>query len=250
MLVKIIKKQRFLQLIAISCALCSVSVARAAKVDSTHVGRGAHYEVVMTTSKGTVRLALYNDTPRHRDNFVKLIKSGFYNQLLFHRVIKEFMIQCGDPASREASAIKVYGNDDAGYKLDAEISPKRYHHKGALAAARESDVANPSRESSSSQFYIVVGKVHNDSTLTVARDRIAKQNGTEITPEREQVYRKEGGSPHLDGSYTIFGEVVSGMGNVEQIARQMTDSRDRPLDDIFIKKINVEVVKDRKRDDF
>lgn len=248
MLVKVIKKRMLFIIMAISSLVGSFGAVHAAKLDSTHIGNGAKYRVLIQTSKGPIVFDLLNETPRHRDNFVKLAGSGFYDQILFHRVIKGFMIQTGDPTSRDASAVKVYGDNDAGYKLDAEISPRYYHKQGAVAAAREGDANNPTRQSSSSQFYIVTGKQMNDSLLSVARDRIKQQNGAEITPEREKVYRTKGGAPHLDGSYTIFGEVVHGMGNVEQIAKLARDTRDRPVDDTFIKSVTVKIVRDRKRD--
>ncbi len=216
-------------------------------------GQGAHYVVKMKTSRGTVRFRLYNDTPLHRDNFVRLAERGFYDNLLFHRVIRDFMIQTGDPQSNEGSQVTVYGENDAGYKLDAEIVPRHYHRRGAVAAAREGDALNPERRSSGSQFYIVTGRVHNDSTLTAARHRIAAgaadPAGAQITPQRERVYRTAGGAPHLDGSYTVFGEVIGGMGRVVRISKLPTDSQDRPKnEDVYIKSMTVKVVKDRRRD--
>lgn len=247
--VKLVKFSGIL-LLAAACSLC-FSPAAAKKV--LKAGQGAHYVITMKTSKGTVKFRLFNDTPRHRDNFVKLAEQGFYDNLLFHRVIRDFMIQTGDPESIEASEVKIYGNADAGYKLDAEIVPRYYHKRGAVAAAREGDDVNPLRQSSSSQFYIVTGKEQNDSTLTAAQQKIAERAaeaaGAHITPEREKVYRSTGGAPHLDGSYTIFGEVTGGMGNMLRISKLPTDSQDRPRnEDIYIKKVKVEVVKDRKRD--
>ena len=216
-------------------------------------GQGAHYVVKMKTSRGTVRFRLYNDTPLHRDNFVRLAERGFYDNLLFHRVIRDFMIQTGDPQSIEGSQVTVYGENDAGYKLDAEIVPRHYHRRGAVAAEREGDALNPERRSSGSQFYIVTGRVHNDSTLTAARHRIAAgaadPAGAQITPQRERVYRTAGGAPHLDGSYTVFGEVIGGMGRVVRISKLPTDSQDRPKnEDVYIKSMTVKVVKDRRRD--
>lgn len=248
--VKLIKKIRYLLLTA-SCCLLALSAG--AKKKALTVGQGAHYEVTMKTSKGTVKFRLFNDTPRHRDNFVRLAEKGFYDNLLFHRVIRDFMIQTGDPQSVEASLVKVYGDADAGYKLEAEIVPRYFHKRGAVAAAREGDDVNPARRSSGSQFYIVTGKVQNDSTLTAARQKIAERTadaaGAQITAEREKVYRTAGGAPHLDGSYTIFGEVVSGMGTVTKISKLPTDSQDRPRDkDVYIKEMKVELVKDRKHD--
>lgn len=248
--VKLVKIFRYL-FIAASC--CLFAVPAGAKKKALVAGEGAHYVVTMKTSKGTVKFRLFNDTPKHRDNFVKLARSGFYDNLLFHRVIRDFMIQTGDPESIEASQVKVYGNADAGYKLDAEIVSRYFHKRGAVAAAREGDDVNAARQSSGSQFYIVTGKVQNDSTLTAAQKKIAERAadpaGAQITPEREKVYRTVGGAPHLDGSYTIFGEVVSGMGTVLKISKLPTDSQDRPKgDDIHIKGVKVEVVKDGKRD--
>lgn len=248
--VKLGQKIRCL-LAAVSC--CLLALPGTAKKKTLVAGQGAHYEVTMKTSEGSIRFRLFNDTPKHRDNFVKLAERGFYDNVLFHRVIRDFMIQAGDPESVEASQVKVYGNADAGYKIDAEIVPRYYHKRGAVAAAREGDEANPSRQSSSSQFYIVTGRVQNDSTLTAARNKIAERaadpEGAQITAEREKVYRTVGGAPHLDGSYTIFGEVVSGMGTVMKISKLPTDSQDRPKgEDVYIKNVKIKTVKDRKRD--
>lgn len=232
--------------------LAGMTVGPAAAKKTLVVGQGAHYEVKMKTSEGTFRFRLFNDTPNHRDNFVKLAEQGFYNNLLFHRVIRDFMIQTGDPESIEASQVKVYGDTDAGYRLEAEIVPRYYHRRGMVAAAREGDAENPTRQSSSSQFYVVTGRVQNDSTLTAARRQIAERaadpSAAQITPEREKVYRTVGGAPHLDGSYTIFGEVVGGMGRVMKISQLPTDTQDRPKEDVYIREVTVKVVKDRKRD--
>ena len=233
--------------------LSGVGIESATAARKLVAGQGAHYVVKMKTSRGTVRFRLYNDTPLHRDNFVRLAERGFYDNLLFHRVIRDFMIQTGDPQSIEGSQVTVYGENDAGYKLDAEIVPRHYHRRGAVAAAREGDALNPERRSSGSQFYIVTGRVHNDSTLTAARHRIAAgaadPAGAQITPQRERVYRTAGGAPHLDGSYTVFGEVIGGMGRVVRISKLPTDSQDRPKnEDVYIKSMTVKVVKDRRRD--
>lgn len=247
--VKVVKKNGCLLLMLL---VLSAVVDTAAAKKTLVVGQGAHYEVKMKTSEGTFRFRLFNDTPNHRDNFVKLAERGFYNNLLFHRVIRDFMIQTGDPESIEASQVKVYGNADAGYKLEAEIVPRYYHRRGVVAAAREGDAENPARQSSSSQFYVVTGRVQNDSTLTAARRQIAERAAdpaaAQITPEREKVYRTVGGAPHLDGSYTIFGEIVGGMGRVMKISQLPTDTQDRPKEDVYIREVQVKVVKDRKRD--
>lgn len=230
----------------------SAGVERTAAKKTLVVGQGAHYEVKMKTSEGAFRFRLFNDTPNHRDNFVKLAERGFYNNLLFHRVIRDFMIQTGDPESIEASQVKVYGNADAGYKLEAEIVPRYYHRRGVVAAAREGDAENPTRQSSGSQFYIVTGRMQNDSTLTAARRQIAERAAdpasAQITPEREKEYRTVGGAPHLDGSYTIFGEIVGGMGRVTKISQLPTDTQDRPKEDVYIREVQIKLVKDRKRD--
>lgn len=247
--VNVVKIIRSLLITAICCLVVSPATAKR----TLTVGAGAHYVIKMKTSEGTVKFRLFNDTPKHRDNFVKLAQQGFYDNLLFHRVIRDFMIQCGDPESIEASLVKVYGNADAGYKIDAEILPRYYHKRGMVAAAREGDDVNPTRQSSSSQFYIVTGKVQTDSTLAAARkkieERAANPAEAQITPDREKVYRKIGGAPHLDGSYTIFGEVLSGMGTVMRISKLPTDAQDRPKnEDVYIKSIQIKVVKDRKKD--
>lgn len=230
----------------------SAGVERTAAKKTLVVGQGAHYEVKMKTSEGAFRFRLFNDTPNHRDNFVKLAERGFYNNLLFHRVIRDFMIQTGDPESIEASQVKVYGDADAGYKLEAEIVPRYYHRRGVVAAAREGDAENPTRQSSGSQFYIVTGRMQNDSTLTAARRQIAERAAdpasAQITPEREKEYRTVGGAPHLDGSYTIFGEIVGGMGRVTKISQLPTDTQDRPKEDVYIREVQIKLVKDRKRD--
>ncbi len=226
--------------------LLGALAAHGKEPDPLVAGQNAHYEVTLATSEGTIRWMLYNDTPRHRDNMVKLVQQGFYDHLIFHRVIRDFMIQIGDPKSSEMSHVTVYGNNDAGYKLDAEILPNHFHKRGAIAAAREGDATNPERKSSGSQFYIVVGAPLNDQTLQTARDRIALQKGAEITPECEAVYRTEGGTPHLDGSYTVFGEVVSGMDVVLKISKTSTDRQDRPKNDVYVKSAKVELVPDKK----
>ncbi|MDE5944184.1 MAG: peptidylprolyl isomerase [Rikenella sp.] len=247
--VKVIKKSRLWLTVAF-CGLLTLSAAQAERKRTLVAGQGARYVATIKTSKGTVRFRLFNDTPIHRDNFVRLAEQGFYNNLLFHRVIRDFMIQTGDPESVEASQVKVYGEADAGYKLDAEILPHYYHRRGVVAAAREGDAENPTRRSSGSQFYIVVGRIQNDSTLAGAREKIAARaadpTAAQITPEREKVYRKQGGTPHLDGSYTIFGEVISGIGVVRRISELPTDLQDRPKnEDIHIKNIKIKLVKGR-----
>lgn len=209
------------------------------------VGQNAHYEVKVYTSLGNFEVELFNDTPIHRDNFVKLANDNFYNNIIFHRIIKDFMIQAGDPASKSASAIARYGSSDVGYNIPAEIVNTHFHQKGALAAAREPDETNPNRESSGSQFYVVTGKVFNDSTMTKVKEILAKNGTREISQQKEQAYRTVGGAPHLDGSYTIFGQVIAGMKTIEKISQVRTSKMDRPIEDIFIIKIEVKKVEDR-----
>lgn len=240
------------------------------------------------TSMGDIKVKLYNETPKHRDNFIKLAKDGTYNGTLFHRVIKDFMVQAGDPESKNAPKGKMLGSGDVGYTVPAEfVYPKYFHKKGALSAARQGDEVNPKKESSGCQFYIVTGKVFNDSTLlnmeqqknqnkvTEAFNALAQKHMKEIykmrkandqdglyalqdtlfiqaeaeaakqpdfhfTPEQIKAYTTVGGTPHLDGEYTVFGEVVEGMDIVDKIQQVKTDRSDRPEEDVKI--INVSVI--------
>ena len=199
-------------------------------------------EVELVTDSGVVRLALYNETPKHRDNFLKMVQSGAYNGVLFHRVIKDFMVQTGDLASKTATQGQLLGDTPESYSIPAEIYfPKLYHKRGALAAAREGDDVNPERASSSTQFYIVWGQKFTDKQLEWAQSRIEKYTDgkVKLTPELCEVYKTIGGTPHLDGSYTVFGEVLEGLDVVEKIQRTTTDSHDRPVNDIRIIKATV-----------
>ncbi len=193
--------------------------------------------VEMVTSEGTIVLELYNDTPLHRDNFIKLVNEGAYNGLLFHRVIDNFMIQGGDPDSKDAKPGKILGENSMGSNIPAEFSPKCFHKRGALAAAREGDDVNPKKESSGSQFYIVQGRVWSDGELDMIEQRYVKH----FTDDQRNVYRTKGGAPHLDGDYTVYGEVVEGMDVVDKIAAAKRDRFDRPLEDIKI--ISAKVIK-------
>lgn len=207
---------------------------------------GRHYEVDITTSAGVVKVKLHNETPIHRDNFVKLAKSNFYKGIIFHRVIKDFMNQAGDPSSREGSEVRTYGNNDSGELLPAEINPKFFHKKGSLAAARMGDDVNPERKSSGSQFYIVIGKVYNDSTMQEFTKKMDERGSVPMTAESEAAYRKVGGTPHLDGLYTVFGEVIAGQKVMDKINAVPTYRNDRPKNDVYIKKTTVSIVKDKK----
>ncbi|MBQ3323328.1 MAG: peptidylprolyl isomerase [Muribaculaceae bacterium] len=241
--------------------------------------------VLLETTFGEIELALYNETPQHRDNFVKLVNDGTYNGVLFHRVIKDFMVQTGDPSSRTATADALLGEGGPGYDIPAEIVyPKFFHKRGALAAAREGDETNPERKSSGSQFYIVTGRRFSEYQLEKMLERIVNQEkamifnqlaanrrseieavqamGDEMalkglqgiiaaeaekiynenhkdkpfsfTPEQVAAYSTIGGAPHLDGQYTVFGEVVKGMDVVDKIQNVTTGAHDRPVDDVRI----------------
>lgn len=239
------------------------------------------------TSAGDIVVKLYNETPRHRDNFIKLAQDGTYEGTLFHRVIKDFMIQAGDPESKNAPKGKMLGAGDMGYTIPAEfVYPKYFHKKGALSAARQGDNVNPEKASSGCQFYIVTGKVYSDSTLldmerqmnqlrlnnafqtlvqknmktiyklrrednqdgllalqdsliAQAEAQVEKEEPFRFTPEQVQAYTTVGGTPHLDGEYTVFGEVLEGMDVVDKIQRVKTDRNDRPEEDVVIEKVTV-----------
>lgn len=239
------------------------------------------------TSAGDIIVKLYNETPQHRDNFIKLAEEGTYEGTLFHRVIKDFMIQAGDPESKNAPKGKMLGSGDVGYTIPAEfVYPQYFHKKGSLSAARMGDNVNPNKESSGCQFYIVTGKVYSDSTLlsmenqmnqnrltTVfntlvqkhmkeiykmrkandqdgllnlqdtlfaqAEAEVAKMPEFRFTPEQVKAYTTVGGTPHLDGEYTVFGEVLEGMDVVDKIQKVKTDRNDRPEEDVKIIKVKV-----------
>ncbi len=193
-------------------------------------------KVLIKTSKGDIKVKLYNGTPYHRDNFIKLVKENYYKELLFHRVIKEFMVQGGDPNSKNAEKGTQLGNGGPGYTLPAEITPKYYHKKGALCAARTGDRMNPTRRSSGSQFFIVTGKIYTDSELNM----IEKKLSTEFTDEQRKTYTTIGGTPFLDGQYTVFGEVIEGIEVAEEISKVAKDDNDRPKEDIKI--ISMEII--------
>lgn len=202
------------------------------------------HEVQFLTTKGRIRVMLYNETPQHRDNFLRLVREGYYDGVLFHRVINRFMIQTGDSATRNLQQGEPIPDLPEAYKVPAEIRfPQLFHKRGALAAAREGDDVNPERASSMSQFYIVYGRIFSDAKLDRMQERVSKAtNGkTVFTPEIRKVYKTIGGTPHLDGQYTVFGEVVEGMDVVEDIEFVKTDSNDRPIEEVRI--INAKVVK-------
>lgn len=239
----------------------------------------------METSLGNIWLKLYEDTPLHRENLLKLVREGYYNGILFHRVIQHFMIQAGDPESKHAHPDMLLGEGDIGYTIPAEILPKHYHKRGVLAAAREGDEVNPARESSGSHFYIVQGKVFTPESLNREIEKINNRRYTalfnrikagregeiekyqladdyenlmrinqeisdstrsrfekvklELSEEQRQIYLTQGGTPHLDGEYTVFGEVIEGMEIIDKIAAVQTDENDRPETDVIIQKIEI-----------
>ena len=245
-------------------------------------------KVLIHTSEGDITVLLYGDTPRHRDNFLKLVEENFYDSTLFHRVINEFMVQAGDPDSKTAKPGQQLGSGDPGYTIPAEFYyPHHFHKRGALSAARTGDQVNPKKESSGSQFYIVTGKKYSAAELSQMSeqmkqqamynifDSLANQNMDQIRQMQQaqdnagltalkekfiaqaeeiaakgnysipadvaQVYETVGGTPFLDGQYTVFGEVLSGMDVVEKIEKAQTDRNDRPTSDIRI--LSAEVIK-------
>ena len=239
------------------------------------------YVVKIETTKGNIVVALDNDTPLHRDNFVKLVKEGFYNGVSFHRVIQNFMIQTGDPNTKDPNSKELPGTGDLGYTISAELVPGKFHKKGALAAARMGDNVNPEKRSSASQFYIVQGEVYTNQQLEEFEMRITQQNAYQLamqrfneqreklmkpemsqetlrrifdslmtselrnvhefrfSPEAKQAYTTVGGTPHLDNSYTVFGEVVEGLEVVDAIAAAETAQGDVPKERIEIKKMTL-----------
>lgn len=185
-------------------------------------------KVLISTNMGDITLKLSNKTPKHRDNFIKLTKEGFYDGTLFHRVIPQFMVQGGDPDSKNAQPNQPLGGGGPGYTVPAEFVPELFHKKGALAAARKGGPSNPEKESSGSQFYIVTGKVYQEDEL----DKLAARSGKTISMEQKEVYRTDGGVPFLDQDYTVFGEVISGIEVAEKIAAAQKNPKDRPNEDI------------------
>lgn len=179
--------------------------------------------VLISTSLGDIKIKLYNETPKHRDNFIKLVNKGAYDGTIFHRVIQNFMIQGGDLNSKDAGANDILGRDVNISTIPAEINPKFIHKKGALAAARTN---NPKKESSGSQFYIVQGNILSQADIVAT--------GKDYTPEQRKIYMTIGGYPSLDGGYTVFGEVIEGLDVVDKIAAVKTAKGDRPLEDIKV----------------
>ncbi len=276
-------KKSFIALLTILA--CSMTACNSGQKKSIDMGKETKLKI--ETSAGDIVVKLYNETPKHRDNFIKLAEEGTYEGALFHRVIKDFMIQAGDPESKNAPKGQMLGAGDVGYTIPAEfVYPQYFHKKGALSAARQGDAVNPEKASSGCQFYIVTGKVYSDSTLldmeqqmnqmrlnnvfqalaqkhmkeiykmrktgdhnglmnlqdtliAQAEAQVAGEEPIRFTPEQVKAYTTVGGTPHLDGEYTVFGEVVEGMEIVDKIQQVKTDRNDRPEADIVIKKVKV-----------
>ncbi len=197
-------------------------------------------KVVMETTAGTMEFVLYGETPKHRDNFIKLAGEHYFDSLLFHRVIKDFMIQGGDPDSKYAEAGVRLGEGGPGYRLDAEFrTPQLLHKRGALAAAREGDAVNPMKRSSASQFYIVWGKVYTSEEIETMSQRMKEVGLGELSPEQKELYTTVGGTPFLDGQYTVFGEITKGLDVVDRIQNVATDGNDRPLENVRILSVKI-----------
>ncbi len=194
--------------------------------------------VRIETSMGDIKIKLYNETPLHRDNFLQLVDSGFYEGILFHRVIADFIAQAGDPDSKTAEPGQLLGEHDAGYSIPAEFVPTIYHKRGAVNAAREGNEVNPEKRSSSSQFCLFQGHKYTreelDAAVESANNTRRKDNPLTLNEEQIELYTTIGGAPHLDGEYTVFGEVIEGQDIVDAIATVETDIYDRPLEDVVI----------------
>lgn len=266
--------------------LCCITACTGNQKKNNNMANDNATLVKIETTMGDITVKLYDETPKHKENFIKLVKEGVYDSTLFHRVIKNFMIQAGDPTSKTASATDTLGSGDVGYTIPAEFNPKFFHKRGVLAAARQGDDVNPNKESSGCQFYIVTGRKFSeaqminmenqmnearldtvfqtlarkhmkeiykmrkandmeglmelqDSLENQARKEVAKEPALKFTPEQIRAYTTVGGAPHLDGSYTVFGEVVDGMNVVAEIETAKTNRQDRPTQDIRILKATV-----------
>ncbi|MDR3696900.1 peptidylprolyl isomerase [Mucilaginibacter sp.] len=200
-------------------------------ISTVFAGGPKNQYVMIKTSYGECIIRLYNQTPKHRDNFIKLVKQGFYNGTLFHRVIQNFMIQGGDPDSKDTTKAKPgaeLGNGDVGYTVPAEFRDSLFHKRGVLAAARDD---NPAKASSGCQFYIVEGKRFTDVKMD-SLEKTPRMNGHKIPAWQREYYKSVGGAPHLDQNYTVYGEVVIGIDMIDRIAAVKTDGNDRPVTNV------------------
>lgn len=222
---------------AVLSLLLSFAFAGIAQKDSTLREKDRKRNVELITGYGSIILRLSDSTPLHRDNFLRLVKVGFYDSVLFHRVIQGFMIQAGDPTSKKAEPDVPLGSGGPGFTIPAELRTSLFHKKGALAAARMGDNVNPEKASSGSQFYIVQGKIFTEAGLDSLETTRLK--GRKIAAEQREVYKTIGGTPHLDQNYTVFGMVVKGLDVVDKIAAVNKDNRDRPLNDTKILKAHL-----------
>lgn len=263
------------------CALAFAAMAQARNLNKRTMTKQTEPRVLLETSLGNIVIKLYNETPKHRDNFLKVVRDSIYDGVLFHRVIKDFMVQAGDPSSKNAEAGQPLGSGDLGYTVEAEfVYPQLFHKKGVLAAARTGDAVNPERRSSASQFYIVTGKVYSAGQLQMMQQQMGNQKMEQIfnelvrerldsirnmqaagdsigleelqnelialteaeyakhpfqfTQAQMEAYSTVGGTPHLDGEYTVFGEVVEGIDVVDKIQNMPTGPADRPVEDVRI----------------
>ncbi len=201
-------------------------------------GEKKETKVLLSTEYGNIKIKLFNETPQHRDNFIKLVKEGFYNETLFHRVIKDFMIQGGDPDSKNAQKGESLGEGDVGYTIPAEFNTNLIHKKGALAAARQPDNVNPQKRSSGCQFYIVQGRKF--TTEEIEKIEKSKEGRIKYTDEQYKAYQTIGGYPPLDMDYTVFGEVIEGLDVVDKIAVVKRDRKNRPIEDV---KMTIKIIK-------
>jgi peptidyl-prolyl cis-trans isomerase B (cyclophilin B) len=219
-----------LTLLITALILTSACQRSVAQKNNTKVDKNKTPMVEMVTNMGTLKIKLYDNTPQHRDNFIKLVEQGFYDSVLFHRVIPSFMIQGGDPDSKGAPAGKMLGMGGPGYTVPAEFVDNNIHVKGALAAARMGDQMNPTKASSGSQFYIVQGQSLSDGML----DQMEGMKKFKYTPEQRALYKEKGGTPFLDRDYTVFGELVEGFDVLDKISAVARDRGDRPTQDVMI----------------
>jgi cyclophilin family peptidyl-prolyl cis-trans isomerase len=213
---------------AISCSTQKKTTAPAAPKETAPPKPVGERKVLISTDFGNMTVKLYDATPKHRDNFIKLAQQGFYDSLLFHRVIKNFMIQGGDPESKHAAAGTMLGNGDVGYTIPAEFVDTIFHKKGSLCAAR---TPNPEKASSGCQFYIVQGQVLTPEQVTM----METQRNIKLSEAQKKLYTTVGGTPWLDREYTVYGEVIEGLDVIDKIAAVKTAPGDRPLQDVRMK---------------